>query len=80
MCWTRARSLSELVDTATARRRQGEEDAARVELQFPFRPERDFATRCHSRRAALVATWNADVATGGLHGASTAEAQTRHLC
>ena len=41
MCWTRARSSSsELVDTATARRRQRVEDAARVGLQFPFRSER----------------------------------------
>ena len=40
MCWTRARSSSELVDTATARRRQREADAAHVELQFPFRSER----------------------------------------
>ena len=39
-----------------------------------------FATRCHSRRAILVATWNAAVATGGQHGASAAEAQTRHVC
>ena len=41
VCWTRARSSSsELVDTATARRRQREDDAARVDLQFPFRSER----------------------------------------
>ena len=38
------------------------------------------ATGRHSRCAALVATWNAAVATGGLHGASAAEAQTRHVC
>ena len=35
------------------------------------------ATGCHSRCAALVATWNAIVATGGQHGASATEAQTR---
>ena len=41
MCWARARSLSsEMVDTATARRRQRVEDATNVGLQFPFRPER----------------------------------------
>ena len=40
MCWTRARSSSELVDTATSRRRQREADAAHVGLQFPFRSER----------------------------------------
>ena len=40
-CWARARfSSSELVDTATARRQQQVEDAARVGLQFPFRSER----------------------------------------
>ena len=40
-CWARARSSSsELVDTATARRQQRVEDAARVGLQFPFRSER----------------------------------------
>ena len=27
-----------------------------------------------------MATWNATVATGGLHGASATEAQTRHVC
>ena len=32
---------------------------------------------CHSRRAVSVATRNAIVATGGLHGASAAEAQNR---
>ena len=38
-CWARARSSSsELVDTATARRRQRVEDATRVGLQFPFLP------------------------------------------
>ena len=103
-CWTRARSSSsELVDTATARRRQREEDATRVGLQFPFRSERRgrgapsiatkwrdavkaahharaSATGCHSRGTALVATWHAAVATGGLRGASAAEAQTRHVC
>ena len=37
MCWARARSSSsELVDTATARRRQRVKDAARVGLQFPI--------------------------------------------
>ena len=36
-CWARTRSL---VDTATARRQQRVEDATRVGLQFPFRPER----------------------------------------
>ena len=41
MCWTRARSSSsEVVDTATARRQQRVEDAARVGLQFPFHSER----------------------------------------
>ena len=101
-CWDRARSSSsELVDTATARQRRRVEDATRVGVQFPFRPERRgrgapsaamtsrgegghhawaFATRCHSRRSVLLATWNAIVATGGLHGASAAEAQTRHVC
>ena len=40
-CWARTRSSSsELVDTATARRQQRVEDAARVGLQFPFRSER----------------------------------------
>ena len=39
--WNRARSSSsELVDTATARRQQREEDATRVGLQFPFWSER----------------------------------------
>ena len=103
-CWARARSSnSELVDTATARRQQRVEDATRVGLQFPFRPERRgrgatsvamkwrdavkgghharaSATGCHSRCAVLVATWNATVTTRGIHGASTAEAQTRHVC
>ena len=32
---------------------------------------------CHSRCAVLVATRNATVTTGGQHGASAAEAQTR---
>ena len=41
-CWTRARSSSsELVDTATARRQQRVEDAARMGLQFPFRSDRE---------------------------------------
>ena len=41
ICWTCARSSScELVDTATPRRQQRVEDAARVGLQFPFRSER----------------------------------------
>ena len=42
MCWAHARSSSsEVVDTATARRRQQRvEDDARVELEFPFRSER----------------------------------------
>ena len=40
MCWTRARPSSELVHPAAARRRQREDDAARVGLQFPFRSER----------------------------------------
>ena len=36
-CWARARSSSsELVETATARRRRRVEDATRVGLQFPF--------------------------------------------
>ena len=40
-CWARAKSSSsELVDTATAQRRQRVEDATRVALQFPIRPER----------------------------------------
>ena len=40
-CWARTRSSSsELIDTATARRQQRVEDATRVGLQFPFRPER----------------------------------------
>ena len=38
------------------------------------------ATGCHSRCDVLVATWNATVTTGGQHGASAAEAQTRHVC
>ena len=106
MCWARARSSSsELVDTATARRRQRAEDAARVGLQFPFRSERRgrgapsaaMKWRDTVKSAImhgplppdvtldvpywiLVVTWNAAVATGGLHGASGAEAQTRHVC
>ena len=37
MCWARAQSSSsELVDTATARRRRRVEDATRVGLQFLF--------------------------------------------
>ena len=95
-CWARApSSSSELVDTATARRQQRVEDATRVGLQFPFRQERRgrgapsvamkwrrraSATGCHSRCAAVVATWNVTVATGGLRGASAAEAQTRYVC
>ena len=40
-CWARTRSSSsELVDPVTARRQQRVEDATRVGLQFPFRPER----------------------------------------
>ena len=40
-CWARTRSSSsDLVDTATARRQQRVEDAARVGLQFPCRPKR----------------------------------------
>ena len=39
---------------------------------------RTSANGCHSRCAALDATWNAT--TGGLHGASAAEAQTRRIC
>ena len=38
------------------------------------------ATGCHSRCAALVATWNAIVATDGLHSATATAAQTRHVC
>ena len=63
-CWTRARSSSsELVDTATARRRQREEDATRVGLQFPFRSER------RGRGAPSIATkWRDAVKAAIMHG------------
>ena len=63
-CWTRARSSSsELVDTATARRRQREEDATRVGLQFPFRSER------RGRGAPSVAMkWRDAVKAAIMHG------------
>ena len=63
-CWARARSSSsELVDTATARRQQRVEDAARVGLQFPFRSER------RGRGAPSVATkWRDAVKAGIMHG------------
>ena len=60
----RARSSSsELVDTATARRRQREEDATRVGLQFPFCPER------RGRGAPSVAMkWRNAVKSAIMHG------------
>ena len=63
-CWARARSLSsELVDTATARRQQRVEDAARVGLQFPFRSER------RGRGAPSVAMkWRDAVKAAIMHG------------
>ena len=63
-CWTRARSsTSELVDTATARRQQRVEDAARLGLQFPFRSER------RGRGAPSVATkWRDAVKAAIMHG------------
>ena len=63
-CWARTRSSSsELVDTATARRRQREEDAARVVLQFPFRPKR------RGRGAPSVAMkWREAVMAAIMHG------------
>ena len=63
-CWTRARSSSsELVDTATARRQQRVEDAARVGLQFPFRSER------RGRGAPSVAMkWRDAVKAAIMHG------------
>ena len=65
-CWTRARSSRrELVDTATARRRQRVEDAARVGLQFPFRSER------RGRGAPSVAMkWRDAVKAAVIHGPS----------
>ena len=95
VCWTRARSSSsELVDTATTRRRQRVDDGEREGLQFPFRSERpgrgspSFAMKWRDavkaaimhRRTAVVAAWNATVATDGPHGARVAEAQTRLVC
>ena len=47
---------------------------------FLFQSSLSLSCECHSRCASLVATWNATVATGGLHGASAAEARTRHVC
>ena len=63
-CWTRARSSSsELVDTATARRQQRVEDAARMGLQFPFRQER------RGRGAPSVAMkWRDAVKAAATHG------------
>ena len=63
-CWARARSSSsELVDTATARRQQREEDATRVGLQFPFRSER------RGRGAPSVAMkWRDAVKAAIMHG------------
>ena len=63
-CWTRTRSSSsELVDTATARRQQRVEDAARVGLQFPFRSER------RGRGAPSVAMkWRDAVKAAIMHG------------
>ena len=63
-CWTRTRSSSsELVDTATARRKQRVEDAARVGLQFPFRSER------RGRGAPSVAMkWRDAVKAAIMHG------------
>ena len=60
----RARSSSsELVDTATARRRQRVEDATRVGLQFPFRQER------RGRGASSVAMkWCDAVKSAVMHG------------
>ena len=64
MCWARAGSSStELVDTATAQRCQREEDATRVGLQFPFRPER------RGRGAPSVAVkWRDTVKSAIMHG------------
>ena len=63
-CWARARSSSsELVDTATARRQQRVEDAARAGLQFPFRSER------RGRGAPSVAMkWRDAVKAAIMHG------------
>ena len=63
-CWARTRSSSsELVDTATARRQQRVEDAARVGLQFPFRSER------RGRGASSVAIkWRDAVKAAIMHG------------
>ena len=64
MCWTRGRSSSgELVDTATARRRQRVAEADRVGLHFPFRSER------RSRGAPTFAMkWRDAVKAGIMHG------------
>ena len=64
MCWARARySSSEFVGTATARRRQRVEDAARVGPQFPWRSER------RGRGAPSVATkWRDAVKAAIMHG------------
>ena len=63
-CWARTRSSSsELVDTATARRQQRVEDATRVGLQLPFRPER------RGRGAPSVAMkWRDAVKAAIMHG------------
>ena len=63
-CWARTRSSSsELVDTATARRQQRVEDAARVGLQFPYRSER------RGRGASSVAMkWRDAVKAAIMHG------------
>ena len=63
-CWACARSSSsELVDIATARRQQREEDATRVGLQFPFRQER------RGRGAPSVAMkWRDAVKAAIMHG------------
>ena len=64
MCWARARSSnSKVVDTATARRRQRVEDAARLGLQFPFRPER----RC-LRAPSVAMNWRDAVKAAIMHG------------
>ena len=63
-CWARTRSSSsELVDTATARRQQRVEDAARVGLQFPFRSE-------HRGRGApsIAMKWRDAVKAAIMHG------------
>ena len=74
-CWARTRSSSsELVDTATARRQQRVEDATRVGLQFPFRPER------RGRGAPSVAMkWRDAVKAAIMHLTSDVTLDAPHL-